>query len=158
MHRTGISRLRSSGFVDLSFGQCSEGNAWNARTFVFGLVEQAGDLRQPGLELSDRVREAPACVDAVGGGEELADQGAERVVLVLAHVATEVAQEVDRAALPRRAEHPCDRGLQPGCASLMVSCTPTRPRATSDLRNSVQNASVSASPTSRPMISLRPVS
>jgi hypothetical protein len=35
-------------------------------------------------------------------------------VLVLAHVATEVAQEVDRAALPRRAERPRDRGLQAG--------------------------------------------
>ena len=48
--------------------------------------------------------------------------------------------------------------FRPGCASLMASCTPTRPRATRLRRNSVQNASVSASPTSRPMISRRPVS
>ena len=40
----------------------------------------------------------------------------------------------------------------------MASCTPTRPRATRPRRNSRQNASVSASPTSRPMISRRPVS
>src|SRR3954447_16145118 len=40
----------------------------------------------------------------------------------------------------------------------MASSTPTRPRATRLLRNSRQNASVSAAPTSRPMISRRPVS
>src|SRR3712207_4823299 len=40
----------------------------------------------------------------------------------------------------------------------MASCTPTSPRLTRSRRNAVQNASVSASPTSRPMISRRPVS
>jgi hypothetical protein len=38
------------------------------------------------------------------------------------------------------------------------SCTPTRPRATSERTQSVQNASVSVAPTSGPMISRRPVS
>src|SRR4051812_2486397 len=53
----------------------------------------------------------------------------------------------------------CSRAaFRPGCASLIASSTPTSPRATSERRNSRQNASVSASPTSRPMISRRPVS
>jgi hypothetical protein len=38
--------------------------------------------------------------------------------------------------------------LCPAWASLIASCTPIRPRATRPLRKSVQNASVSASPTS----------
>ena len=79
---------------------------------VFGLVEEPGDLRQTGLELSDRVGQAPARLDRVRGGEQLADQGAQGVVLVLAAMASEIAQEVHGAALPRAAKDPCDRGLQ----------------------------------------------
>ena len=45
--------------------------------------------------------------------------------------------------------------FRPGCASEIASWTPTRPRATSERRNSRQNASVSAAPMSRPMISRR---
>src|SRR5215218_6158481 len=48
--------------------------------------------------------------------------------------------------------------FSPACASEIASCTPTRPRLTRSLRKSVQNASVSDSPTSRPRISRRPVS
>ena len=48
--------------------------------------------------------------------------------------------------------------FSPACASEMASWTPTRPRATRPLRKSVQNASVSASPTSIERISRRPVS
>jgi hypothetical protein len=43
-------------------------------------------------------------------------------------------------------------------ASEVASCTPTRPRATSQRRNAVYNGSVSASPTSRPITSRRLVS
>jgi hypothetical protein len=50
---------------------------------VFGLVKQPRDLRQPRLELADRVGEAPAGLSAIGGGEQLADQGAQGVVLGL---------------------------------------------------------------------------
>ena len=46
----------------------------------------------------------------------------------------------------------------PACASLMASWTPARPRLTRPLRNPVQNAFVSASPTSIERISRRPVS
>src|SRR3954469_13302333 len=76
-----------------------------------------------------------------------------------------------RRTWPRRSRRKCtvqrchgapstwaSAAFRPGCASLIASSTPTRPRATSERRNSRQNASVSASPTSRPMISLRPVS
>ena len=42
--------------------------------------------------------------------------------------------------------------------TLMASCAPVRARATTPRRNSRQNASVPTSPTSRPMVSRRPVS
>jgi hypothetical protein len=61
---------------------------------VFGVGEQRCDLRQPLLELGDRVDQAPARLVAIGGGEELADDRAQRVVLVLAAVAAEVSEEV----------------------------------------------------------------
>ena len=48
--------------------------------------------------------------------------------------------------------------FKPAWASEIASWTPTRPRATRPRRNSVQNASVSASPTSIERISRRPVS
>src|SRR5947209_849831 len=48
--------------------------------------------------------------------------------------------------------------FNPGWASEIASCTPTSPRATRPRRNSRQNASVSASPTSSPITSRRPLS
>ena len=81
---------------------------------VLGLFEQRGDLRQPGLELGDGVAESAAGFVAGAGGEDLADDGAQRVVLVLAGVATKVAEEVHGAALPWCAEHRRQRGLQAG--------------------------------------------
>src|SRR4051812_8709594 len=77
-----------------------------------GLFEQRGDLRQPALELLDGVAQPPAGLIAVGGGEDLADDRAERVVLVAAHVAAQVSEEVHGAALPRRAEDLRERRLQ----------------------------------------------
>ena len=70
-----------------------------------GVLEQRGDLRQPPLELVDGVAQPPARLVAVGGGEDRADDRAQRVVLVAADVAAQVAEEVHGAALPRRAEH-----------------------------------------------------
>src|SRR3954470_14712798 len=76
-----------------------------------------------------------------------------------------------RRTWPRRSRRKCtvqrchgtpstcaSAAFSPGWASEMASWTPMRPRATRLRRNSRQNASVSASPTSRPMISRRPVS
>src|SRR3954453_1461588 len=77
-----------------------------------GVLEQRGDLRQPALELLDGVAQPPAGLIAVGGGEDLADDRAERVVLVAAHVAAQVSEEVHGAALPRRAEDLRERRLQ----------------------------------------------
>lgn len=56
----------------------------HSQDVVFGVLQQRRDLRQPRLQLDDRVGEASAGLPAVLGGEEPADQGAQRVVLVLA--------------------------------------------------------------------------
>jgi hypothetical protein len=77
-----------------------------------GILEQRGDLRQPALELLDGVTQPAAGLVAVRGGEDLADDRAERVVLVAADVAAQVPEEVHRAALPRRAEDLRQRRLQ----------------------------------------------
>ena len=69
-----------------------------------GVLEQHGDLRQPPFELGDRVTQPPARLLAGRGVEDLADDRSERVVLVAADMTAEVAQEVNRTALPRRAE------------------------------------------------------
>ena len=78
-----------------------------------GVLEQRGDLRQPALKLGDGVAQPPARIVAVVGGEDRADDRAERVVLVAADVAAQIAQEVHGAALPRRAENLRERRLQP---------------------------------------------
>src|SRR3954451_15648885 len=110
--RRPISRLkRSSGFVDLSLGQCSAGGVEREHV-VFGVLEHGGDLRQAALELADRLAQPLARLSAIGGGEQRSDQGAQRVMLVLADMAAQVAQEVHRAALPRRAEDLRERRLE----------------------------------------------
>ena len=76
-----------------------------------GVFEQRCDLRQPALELGDGVAQAPARLLAVWGGEDRADDRAERVVLVAADVAAQIPEEVHGAPLPRRAEDPRERGL-----------------------------------------------
>jgi hypothetical protein len=77
-----------------------------------GVLEQRGDLRQPPLELSDGVTQSAAGLIGVRGGEDLADDRAERVVLIAADMTAQVAQEVHGAALPRRPEDLGQRGLQ----------------------------------------------
>jgi hypothetical protein len=71
---------------------------------VFGLLEHGRDLRQPPFELADRLAWPLARLLTVRGGEDRPDDRPERVVLVLADVAAQVAQEVHGAALPRGAE------------------------------------------------------
>ena len=88
-------------------GECVEGEH-----VVLGLLEQPRDLRQSWFELGDRVEQALARLGAIAGREQLTDHGTERVVLVLAGMASEIAQEVNGAALPGRAQDPRDRGLQ----------------------------------------------
>jgi hypothetical protein len=79
-----------------------------------GVLEQCRDFRQPALELLDGVTQPPAGLIAVVGGEDRADDRAQGVVLVAADVAAQVAQEVHRAALPRRAKDLGQRRLQSG--------------------------------------------
>ena len=57
---------------------------------VLGVLEQRGELWQPGPRMRDGVAEAPTGLAGVGCREELTDHGAERVVLVPASVAAEV--------------------------------------------------------------------
>jgi hypothetical protein len=77
------------------------------------VLEQRGDLRQPALELLDGVTQPPARLIAVEGGEDRADDRAQRVVLIATDMTAQVAQEVHRAALPRRPEDLGEGRLQP---------------------------------------------
>ena len=90
--------------------------------------------------------------------EDLAHRGGDHRLLALGAVAQHVAQEVHRAALPRAAEHLADRGPEALVAVGDAQPDAVRPRARSERRNSRQNASVSVSPTSRPITSRRPLS
>jgi hypothetical protein len=79
-------------------------------------------------------------------------------VLVAARVPAKIAQEVDRAALPGRPEDLGQRRFEPGMrvADRQLNADQAaRDKAAQELG---QNASVSAAPMSRPMISRRPVS
>ena len=57
----------------------------------FGFFEQGRDLRQAPLELLDRLAQPPAGQVAVLGGKDRPDDRAQRVVLILADVAAQVA-------------------------------------------------------------------
>jgi hypothetical protein len=142
-------------------GSCSRDAEADGPTFYAFPAEHwpnGGDLRQPAFELLDGVAHPPAGRIAIAGDEDGADDRAQRVVLIAAHMAAQVAQEVHGAALSRRAEHLSERRLSPEWASLMATCTPPGPRLMSERRKSRQKLSVSVAPTSRPMISRRPVS
>src|SRR5215203_5122797 len=108
--------------------------------------------------MRDRFREPVTRLGERVGVEDRSDQRRQQPVLVFARVPQTVTQEVHGAPLPGAPEHLAIAALRPACASLMASWTPTKPRATRARRKSVQNASVSASPTSIERISRRPVS
>src|SRR4051794_3191914 len=57
---------------------------------------------QPPLQLAEGVAQPLARLAAVRGGEQRADERAERVVLVRAHVAAEIAQKVHGVDVPAR--------------------------------------------------------
>ncbi len=77
-----------------------------------GVLEQRGDLREPAVEVRDRLGEPIAGLRKRVGVEDRPDQRAQQAVLVLAGVAEAVAEEVDGAALPGAAQDLRDRGLQ----------------------------------------------
>jgi hypothetical protein len=77
-----------------------------------GVLDHRRDLPQPAFELLDRLAQPPARVIAVVGGEDRADDRAQHVVLLAAHVAAQIPEEVHGAALRRRPEDLGERGLQ----------------------------------------------
>ena len=117
-----------------------------------------GDLREPAVEVRDRFGEPIARLGSVLGVEDGRISAASRPCW-------------SRRAWPRQSRRKwtvqrCQAqprtfaiaAFSPACTSEIASWTPTSPRATNDRRKSVQNASVSASPTSMPRISRRPLS
>ena len=124
-----------------------------------GVFERRGHLGQPAVEVRDRFRELITSLVLRVGVEDRPDQRRQQTVLVLAAVPEALAQEVDGAALPTAAKDLRDRGLQAGVRITDGELDADhRPRLTRPRRKSVQNASVSASPTSIERISRQPVS
>src|SRR5829696_7768856 len=121
-----------------------------------GLQQQPGDLGHPALQVSDGVGQQPLGLLEVAGPEDRTDRGADQLLQVLGTVAQDIPEEVDRAALPGAPSTWAIAALRPSWASETTSCTPARPRRTRPRRNSRQNASVSAAPTSRPRTSRWP--
>src|SRR3954468_15784337 len=82
----------------------------------------SGRNPQRGAEVVEQIHAAGGHADFIAtdldgsahasGGEDGADDRAEGVVLVAADVTAQIAEEVHGAALPRRAEHRCQRGFQ----------------------------------------------
>jgi hypothetical protein len=69
-----ISRLNlSSGLVGAQLGPVFGGERVERQHVVLGVLEQPGDLGEPGVELGHGVGEPAARLNAVGGGEQRAD-------------------------------------------------------------------------------------
>jgi hypothetical protein len=109
-------------------------------------AELVGDLAEPICRFGGR-----------GGGEDPADRAGDQRLLRSGDVAEHVSEEMHGAALPGQPSTCAIAAFKPWWASEMHSRTPSNPLARSDRRNSRQNASVSASPTARPMTSRRPL-
>ena len=113
------------------------------------LILASGDKAGARLPLSHVHSELLTELENAGfGAEDRADQRSQQAVLVLRAWPR---QSLRKWTVQRCHGHPstcASAAFIPRCASLIASRTPTRPRATRFLRNSRQNASVSASPTS----------
>ena len=106
-------------------------------------------MRQPAVEMRDRFGEPIARLLERSSALKIGRISArQQPVLVLAGVAEAVAEEVDGAALPGAAEDLRDRRLQPGVRVGDGELHADQAARDQAARNSVQNASVSASPTS----------
>jgi hypothetical protein len=103
-----LKRIRGADLGPVLGGERVEGDH-----IGLGLLDHRRHLRQPTLELVDGLAQPPPGLLAVLGAEDRADDGAQRVVLLAAHMAAQIAQEVHGAALPRRAEHLRQRRLEP---------------------------------------------
>src|ERR1035437_826735 len=88
-------------------GECIE------REKVFlGLLEQAADLRDGGLQTLDHLSEALARLGSVLGGEKLPQGRGDETSLGGAAVLLHCPDEVHGAALPRTRQDPLDRVLE----------------------------------------------
>ena len=115
MRRLTSLLTRSRGLVDQIFFQCATGKSANAvmssaasRSIASTLGNCRPSMRGDDVELL-------ADVLGVGLGEDRADRGGDHLGRALGDRGQDVAQEVDPAPLPGRADHHrADRGLQPG--------------------------------------------
>ena len=80
---------------------------------LLGALEQLGDLRRRAAETLDHLAAALAGAVVAVGVEDLPERRGHHSALRGTAVAQHVADEMDRTALPRAAEHPRDRVLQP---------------------------------------------
>ncbi|MBA3262490.1 MAG: hypothetical protein H0T69_08495 [Thermoleophilaceae bacterium] len=99
--------IRRAQLAPVLFGKGVEGE-----DVLVGRLEHRSDFGQRPLELLDCSAERLARGLAVGLIEERPDQRREQAVLVLARVPEAVSEEVDGAALPGRAEHLRQGGLE----------------------------------------------
>ena len=159
---TSVRRLsslltRSIGLVDQILAQWAWGKSANAvRSSLASRSMPATPGQLHGQGVGDSV-ELVADRARGGSGEHGADVDRDHVGLGLGDLGQHVAQEVQPAALPGRAlQHRGDRGLEPGVRVGDDQLDPCRPRPRRSRRNSVQNASVSLSPTAQPRTSRCP--
>jgi hypothetical protein len=103
-----LQRIRRAQLGPVLGGQRVEGE-----DVLLGVGEHRRDLGEPIGERVDGLAESLVRLFAGVGVEDRPDQRGQHAVLVLAGVAEAVAEEVHRAALPRRADHPGDRRRQP---------------------------------------------
>jgi hypothetical protein len=80
---------------------------------IFGILEQRGDLRHCRGEACDHLADPLGGLLARVGVEDLAQRSGDESALCGAAVLVHVADEMDRATLPRAGEHPRDRVAQP---------------------------------------------
>jgi hypothetical protein len=122
----------------------------------FGVLQQGGDLGGVGCQLLDHLTQPLAGLGGGGGGEGAADRAGDQGCCALVAWPS---MSRRKWTVQRCQGQPSTWAIaffKPWWASEVHSLTPSSPRARSERRNSRQNASVSASPTSRPITSRRP--
>jgi hypothetical protein len=137
--------------VDQTFFQWLTGKAVNASSVAQHRLQLA---ELPAQHPRDHI-ELLMDMGGIRLGENRADGGRDHLGRPLGHLGQDVAEEVDPAALYRRAGYDGADGLAQVEASAMT-CTPVSPRAFKLRRNWVQKAPSSLSPTAKPSTSRRP--
>ena len=125
----------------------------------FGGFQEPGDLGRGRGQPLDHLDQPLAGLGEAGGLEDAADGRGDHGLLGLADMAEHVAQEMNGAALPGTAQHLGDRGLEALMGVGDAQPDPGQPagaQATQELPP--ERPWVSASPTSIPSTSRRPLS